>query len=374
MLTFAVVIPNLNQSHFLTTALESLRHQSAPFNLAIMDGGSRDGFNEVIKGYVDIIAYLRSAPDRGQADAIQQGKTLISGDVVSWLNADDYYFPSALDKVASCFNSDPDLDVVYGDAIHVNPDGFFQSYFPPIQAFDRDELSRSCFICQPACFIRRSAYDSVGGVNTKLNYTMDWDLWHRLAQSGARFMYLPELLAAVRYYPGTKTLSGNWRRYMEIWRIERLYGKRLFPSSWLGSYLYTSRFKTEKKVKDKITHWLFNRLRPIKKRLFKKKGSVASPQSTLYGFHRWDPVVEGCCIIHFPWYGKQRWKRLHFDVEPTDGSYEISINDGDVMTLLAEGGHISMTSPELNGPRRKIIMQCFSDDIWKLLGFYCELA
>jgi glycosyltransferase involved in cell wall biosynthesis len=51
MLTFAIVIPNFNQSHFLPFALESLRYQSAPFNLAIMDGGSTDNFNEVISKY-----------------------------------------------------------------------------------------------------------------------------------------------------------------------------------------------------------------------------------------------------------------------------------------------------------------------------------
>lgn len=92
MLSFAIVIPNLNQSHFLPEALESLRHQTSKFELAVMDGGSVDEFDRIVQRYTDIITYLHSAPDAGQADAIQRGKYIINGDIVAWLNADDYYF------------------------------------------------------------------------------------------------------------------------------------------------------------------------------------------------------------------------------------------------------------------------------------------
>jgi len=98
VLTFSIVIPNFNQSHFLPFALESLRYQSAPFRLAVMDGGSTDSFNEVVEEYSDIITYLRSAPDEGQAAAIRDGKDKVPDDVVAWLNADDYYYPGALDR------------------------------------------------------------------------------------------------------------------------------------------------------------------------------------------------------------------------------------------------------------------------------------
>ena len=120
MLNFAIVIPNFNQSHFLPSALESLRYQSAPFKLAVTDGGSTDNFNEVVSRYSNIITFLRSAPDEGQAAAIRDGIDNVPGDIIAWLNADDYYFPGALDKVASCFEKDPELDIVYGDTIHVS--------------------------------------------------------------------------------------------------------------------------------------------------------------------------------------------------------------------------------------------------------------
>jgi len=250
MLSFTVVIPNLNQSHFLETALTSLRYQAVPLELAVMDGGSTDNFSKVVEKYSDIITYLHSEQDEGQAAAIKEGKDITTGDIVAWLNADDYYFPGVLEMVAAQFNKNPEVDVVYGDAVHVSPEGFFLSYFPPIQEFNTNDLTRTCFICQPACFVRRSAYERIGGINADLVYTMDWDLWCRLSDAGAKFYYLPKTLAAVRYYPGTKTLSRNWKRYMEIWRIERKYGHKFFPRSLLGSYLFDLSLKKKTHLKN----------------------------------------------------------------------------------------------------------------------------
>ena len=373
MLSFAVVIPNLNQSQFLRTALESLRYQSVPLEIAVMDGGSTDNFGEVVEKYSDIITYLRSERDQGQAAAIREGKDIISGEIVAWLNADDYYFPGALQKVADCFEEDPELDVVYGDAVHVSPEGFFLSYFPPIQEFNANDLTLTCFICQPACFVRRSAYERLGGINADLHYTMDWDLWCRLSNSGVKFCYLHEVLAAVRYYPGTKTLSRNWKRYMEIWRIERKYGHRLFPRSWLGSYLFDLSFKKKKNLFEKYTIVLIDNLRRLKKRLINKKNSRNDPVKINYGFHRWEPLVQGHCTIHLPWYDKRQWTKLCVRVKPIHDNYRICI-DGKLCRYKVNcQGLVVAEVPPLVAPQREISIECGNKGDWELLQVSCEL-
>ena len=324
---FAIVIPNFNQSHFLPWALESLRHQTVTFNLALMDGGSSDDFQVVVDAYSDMIAHLESGPDGGQSAAIKKGKASIPGDYVAWLNADDYYFPGALDKVASFFRKNPTIDVVYGDAVHVTADGSFLSYFPPIQSFNAKDLTRSCFICQPACFVRRKIYERIGGIDASLKYTMDWDLWHRLSLAGAKFHYLPELLAAVRYYPGTKTMSGNWLRYSEIWRIERKYGHRPFPFSWLGFYRYDLSFKERRNFLERSFLCLLDKLRKCKKGIRRLQPTEDQMTPTLYGFHRWEPVVETACTVHLPWYDNRQWRRLCLKMVPFDEDYIIRIDD-----------------------------------------------
>lgn len=267
MVCFAIVIPNLNQSRFLPYALESLRHQRVPFNLALMDGGSVDEFGTVVDQYSDMITFLSSGPDGGQAAAIRDGMNAICGDIVCWLNADDYYFPGALEKVSAFFHTHPEIDVVYGDAVHVKEDGAFLSYFPAIEEYNSQKLPRSCFICQPSCFVRRSAYEAAGGIDSALTYTMDWDLWCRLAKTGARFQYTHEVLSAVRCYRQTKTFSGDMRRYSEIWRIGKKYGKHLIPLPWAGFYLYDLSFKKESStVSERIIFLLLSHLRRFKKR------------------------------------------------------------------------------------------------------------
>jgi len=357
MQTFAIVIPNFNQSHFLPWALESLRHQANPFNLAVMDGGSTDDFKKAVRAYSDIITYLRSGPDDGQAAAIREGKERVHGDIVAWLNADDYYFPDALEKAAACFESDPELDVVYGDAVHVTPEGFFLSYFPPIQSFNARTLTRRCFICQPACFVRRSAYERVGGIDTTLQYTMDWDLWCRLSMSHSKFYYINEPLAAVRYYGGTKTLSSDGLRYREIWRIERRYGHRPLPLSWPGFYRFDLSFKKEKTFYEKIALNALDLLRKIKRSVSAHKGFKDELAMPIYGFDRFEPVVDGQCTIHLPWYGREAWNTLYLKVYPLNNRYRVIVNEEDCGYEVSDKNWLIVRIPQVSGPYMKIFVE-----------------
>jgi len=373
MLSFAVVIPSLNQSQFLGTALESMRYQEVPFELAVMDGGSTDDFHEVVKKYSDIITFMRSGRDEGQAAAIKEGKDIISGDIVAWLNADDYYFPVGLERVATYFEEDSELDVVYADAVHVCPDGCFLSYFSGIQEFDEKDLTRSCFICQPACFVRRSSYEAVGGIDPTLQYTMDWDLWCRLSLGGAKFKYIHELLAAVRCYPETKTLSSDWLRYKEIWRIEREYGHRLLPLLWPGFYFYDLTFKKEKTVTEQACFCFLSFMRHLKKSIQRKGHSKNGAFKTIHGFHRWESFVQGHCTIHLPWYDKRQWAKLYVRVKPVHNNYQIRI-DGELCHYKANGqGLVVAEVPTLNLPYREISIECGEKGKWRFLGFSCML-
>ena len=338
-----------------------------------MDGGSTDNFSAIAAKYSEMISYMRSAPDGGQAAAIAEGKSKIPGEVVCWLNADDYYFPQTLDKVASCFEKDPELDVLYGDAIHVNPEGFFLSYFPPAREFDAKEITKNCFICQPACFVRRSAYEKIGGINPQLQYTMDWDLWCRLSANGAKFRYLPEVLAAVRYYHETKTLSGGKRRYREIYRIEKNYGRRLLRISFLGGLYYSLTFKKDKSFAELIFSIFFETLTKLKNTYNRIFNSEHPSNMLLYGFHRWQPIVEGSCTIQVPWYDSRKWRRLRLKVEPPIEGYEITINGNRCNHVYIEQGYLVSEMPELQGPYRRIQINNPTNKRWKLLEFTCDL-
>jgi len=375
VLTFSIVVPHLNQSHFLPWALESLRVQSWPYTLAVMDGGSVDNFTECIQNYDNIINYLQSCDDGGQANAIKIGKKIINGDIVAWLNADDYYFPETLSKVASCFQNNPWVDVVYGDAVHVTSEGNFISYFPAIQEYNQKTLFRRCFICQPACFVRRKAYEKAGEIDSGLRYTMDWDLWCRLAETGAKFLYLNEPLAAIRYYQGTKTLSGSRRRYWEIWRIERKYARRVLPWSWPGFYKFDLQFRDKKTFYEKYAFAFLNYLSETKRFLSGKYFLNKRYCMPLYGFDPFRDSVDRKCTIHLPWYGKRAWKRLYLGITPLDKNCDVMINGKTFPYSTIAENLIVVPLPMIKMPHITItIEQPEHASPWKLKKFEIDVA
>ncbi len=368
MLTFAIAIPHLNQAHFLTTALESLRHQDAMVNVAIMDGGSKDHFRQVISNYHDVICRISSGQDMGQADAIYNGIETLGGDIVAWLNADDYYFPHVLEKIARLFVEHPEVDIIYGDAVHIEPDGMFLSYFPGIEDFNISRLFRSCYICQPACFVRRRAYEEVGGVDSSLIYTMDWDLWCRLAREGKSFLRISEPLAAVRYYQGTKTLSRDKVRYREIWRIQRVYGGFKIPTAWPGFYWFDLACKEKKTFSEKV---FFSLLQGA--RLFKKSIKGSKPD-LIYGFQRWEKKVHGTGMIQFPWYGEKAVREIILKIQPGETTYLVSIAGSRPDAIIAKRGEIRMPVYFEKGSLINLAISCPSAPAWELNDFSCELG
>lgn len=213
----SIAIPVFRQEEFLPTALASVAVQARPFRLAVMDATADNSVQRVLSPYRHMVDYSRHGPDDGQAAAIQEGWDRLDGDILHWLNADDYLLPSTLESVIAVFEAHPEIDVVYGDALFVDRAGAFTTYFPAISD-QADSLTETCCIAQPACFVRRQAVERVGGLNTGLHYIMDWDLWTRLYEADAKFFYLRRPLAAVRMYPETKTGGGSSERLREIRR------------------------------------------------------------------------------------------------------------------------------------------------------------
>ncbi|MGF1463404.1 MAG: glycosyltransferase [Maricaulaceae bacterium] len=215
---FAVAAPVGAWSDRLPDVFASLAAQRPRPVVALMDASGDPRVSALADAFPELITVRRHGPDAGQAAAIRDGWARLDADIYAWLNADDWLYPDALRTVASAFESDPNVDVVYGQSVIVGPDGAARGYHPVV-GHDLAELTRSCVISQPSCFVRRRALERAGGVDARWHYVMDWELWLRLAESGARFRYLPQVFSAVTWAPGTKTASIEPARMLEIRRI-----------------------------------------------------------------------------------------------------------------------------------------------------------
>lgn len=216
--SFSIVSPVLNARAFLPRMLESVRQVSelgVPVEHLIVDGGSTDGSLEIVRAAMSEhgspIVRVLEGPDRGQAHAINKGLALATGNYVGWLNADDLYVPEGLAKLASAA-AESTAEVVLGRCRFIDPSGRIVFAPSPPDRFTPESLLcllsgwfAGWSIVQPEAFIRRDVFESLGGVEESLHYTMDHHLWVRLASAGARFHSEPVEVARQLVHSGQKT-------------------------------------------------------------------------------------------------------------------------------------------------------------------------
>ena len=229
----SIVTPSLNMGRFLEETIRSVLEQDYPsLDYLVMDGGSSDSTLNLLRRYDGRLRYI-SAPDRGQADAVNCGFALTSGSIFAFLNADDTYLPGALAAVVQAFQDHPEAGVIYGDAWHVNEDGRRLSRYP-VEPFDARNLARRCFICQPAAFFRREVFAACGMLDSSLRFSFDYDLWIRIARHYP-MVKLDRFLAASRLHSASKTVRDTAPAMREtIEMLRRHY--RYVPYNWLYGY------------------------------------------------------------------------------------------------------------------------------------------
>ena len=229
-LRLSVVTPSFNQGRFIRRTIDSVLSQGvSDLEYFVFDAVSQDETPAILREYADRLqAYIE--PDRGQADAVNKGLARATGDVIGWLNSDDVYYPGACTRVLAAFAAMPDVDIVYGEADHIDErDHVLEKYYT--EPFDYQKLKEVCFLCQPAVFFRRRVVEQYGLLDVSLRYCMDYEYWLRTtARRSPHFLRVP--LAGSRLYAQTKTLGSAEAVHREI--LEMLAAKfGAPPARWV---------------------------------------------------------------------------------------------------------------------------------------------
>ncbi|MCX7820254.1 MAG: glycosyltransferase, partial [Brevinematales bacterium] len=185
---FSFVIPSYNQGRFIKETIDSILTQDVEKEIIVMDGGSTDNTLEILKSYGDKIIWT-SCKDKGQTDAINKGIKRATGDIITYINSDDYYLPGSLKIVEKYFVENPNILWLTGDGIIVNEDGkiiqkpisLYKKIWRKIPFFWTIYITN--FIIQPSTFFRKEVFEKIGLFDENKHYTMDYDYWLRLYAS-----------------------------------------------------------------------------------------------------------------------------------------------------------------------------------------------
>ncbi len=205
-----VITPSLNQAEYIEKTIRSVIDQKYPaLEYLVFDGGSTDGTAHILERYSSTLKYWIE-PDRGQTHAINKGLQIATGEIVTFLNSDDLYEPSALLVVAQFFLNHPEAQWVTGKCRIIDSDDreimrlvtFYKNSL--LKLHHPSLLKIVNYISQPATFWRKSLIEEIGFFDEKLVYVMDYDYWLRIAQKYPLFL-INQYLAKFRTYPESKT-------------------------------------------------------------------------------------------------------------------------------------------------------------------------
>lgn len=231
--SLSIVTPSLDQGAYLAACMDSVLDQGYPaLEYVVMDGGSRDGSRAVIEARAERLTHWQSAPDDGQYDAVQRGFEHTSGEIMTWLNADDMYHPYALFKVAQVFERHPRVQWLTARHSFWRQDGSFEGAarqlldWSPRSLLER-AASGGTLVQQESTFWRRSLWEQAGAkLATGLCYAGDLELWCRFLWH-ADLYTLDNVLGGFRRHPEQKTAGGAVAYRREAQAVARPHVERL---------------------------------------------------------------------------------------------------------------------------------------------------
>lgn len=226
----SIVTVCFNSAKYISDALRSVDAQTWPdIEHLIIDGKSRDETLQIVANHPKPWRHVVSESDKGIYDAMNKGIRLCQGDVVGFINSDDFYCsPEVLAKVAEVF-SDSSIDAVYGDLCYVEQDNIQKVVrYWRSSRFMPGMFRKAWCPPHPTLFVRREVYERLGGFDLQFRIAADMEIMLRLLEvHRINARYLPEVLVHMRLGGTTnKSLSNIAQQNREILHALSMHNQR----------------------------------------------------------------------------------------------------------------------------------------------------
>lgn len=216
----SVIMVTYHAEKTMRRAISSIISQSYPDKeLIIIDGKSTDGTVEIIKEYEPYLAYWISEPDAGVYDAMNKGIMHATGDVIAFLNSDDWYEEEIFGIVNSCFE-ESDVEVLAGQVNYVLNHHMFQARE---RACRPEDLKKGNLCCHQGMFAKKAVFDRIGEFDLSYKIAADYDWMLRAYCTGVRFQIVNDLFANF-CYDGLSSIQ-RYRTFLELREIAQKYLK-----------------------------------------------------------------------------------------------------------------------------------------------------
>jgi len=222
----SIITPSFNQADFLEETILSVLNQRYPnLEYIVLDGGSTDESAQIIRRYESHFAFWTSEKDNGQADALNRGIRMATGDIIAYINSDDTYLPGAFDAVAHEFSQERDWTWLCGEWVNFGPSEASPSAQPQLRAprTAAQALFYNCFNAQPAIFWQASLFREYGVFEESYPLCFVDEFQVRILHHGQKCLELHRPLASYRFHPGSFSVSVDEKFWKERERIRAQY-------------------------------------------------------------------------------------------------------------------------------------------------------